>query len=254
MFVYKISNTVNNKVYIGQTIRPIEQRFKRHLCDAEKLDTHFARAIRKYGKDKFYIELIDTASTQNELNLKEQYWIRQYNSVNSDYGYNETNALTKCGGNTYQSKTTQEMSIIEDKIRQSKIGDKNPNARAIKCFNINTNEELVFETVRACQEYFHERNHRFVTTRVMEQVSGLYRNEWKIAYADSEYPHYHRARQKFGVRLLAVDRLLNTTKIFDSMRHAARELQIDYNKIAKQIRELKNTTFQIDNYEFTVLN
>ena len=89
----------------------------------------FAYKIKKICKDKFYIELIDTASTQDELNLKEQYWIRQYNSVNSDYGYNETDALTKCGGNTYQSKTTQEMSIIEGKIRQSKIGDKNPKAR-----------------------------------------------------------------------------------------------------------------------------
>lgn len=34
MFVYKITNNVNDKVYIGQSIRPIEDRFKRHLCDA----------------------------------------------------------------------------------------------------------------------------------------------------------------------------------------------------------------------------
>ena len=55
MWIYKITNIQNKKMYIGQTIRPIEERFKRHLNDAIKgnLDTHFARAIRKYGR-KFY--------------------------------------------------------------------------------------------------------------------------------------------------------------------------------------------------------
>ena len=74
MWIYKITNIQNNKVYIGQTIRPIKQRFHRHLNDALNniLDTHFARAIRKYGKDSFIIEEIDTAQTQDELNKKEQ--------------------------------------------------------------------------------------------------------------------------------------------------------------------------------------
>ena len=72
MWIYKITNIQNNKVYIGQTIRPINDRFRRHINDALNniLDTHFARAIRKYGKDSFIIEEIDCASTQDELNKK----------------------------------------------------------------------------------------------------------------------------------------------------------------------------------------
>ena len=105
MWIYKIINIQNNKVYIGQSIRPINQRFQRHINDSLNniLDTHFARAIRKYGKENFIIEEIDTANTQEELNEKEQYWIKYYNSVTN--GYNETDAISKCGGNTYQSKT-----------------------------------------------------------------------------------------------------------------------------------------------------
>ena len=53
------------------------------------------------------IKEIDTANTQEELNEKEQYWIKYYNSVID--GYNETDAISKCGGNTYQSKTEKEM-------------------------------------------------------------------------------------------------------------------------------------------------
>ena len=95
MWIYKITNIQNNKVYIGQTIRPIQDRFNRHINDAINniIDTHFARAIRKYGKENFIIEEIDTATTQEELTEKEKYWIQYYNAVNE--GYNETDATNK---------------------------------------------------------------------------------------------------------------------------------------------------------------
>ena len=65
MWIYKITNIQNNKVYIGQSIRPVNQRFRRHINDAinNKLDTYFARAIRKYGKDNFYIKIISNLLT-----------------------------------------------------------------------------------------------------------------------------------------------------------------------------------------------
>ena len=143
--IYIITNIQNNKVYIGQTIRPVEYRFNRHISDAlnNKLDTHFARAIRKYGPQSFKLQVIDNAETQDELNKKEQYWIRFYDSVNQ--GYNETDAISKCGGNTYKSKTPEEMKKISDKIRQSKLGGKNPHSTKVKCKNINTNEEYHFD-------------------------------------------------------------------------------------------------------------
>ena len=117
MWIYKITNIQNNKIYIGQTIRPIKDRFNRHMTDAlnNVIDTHFARAIRKYGRDSFVYEEIDTAQNQNELNQKEQYWINYYNSI--EYGYNETDALYKCGGNTYKSKTEDELEVIKEKLR-----------------------------------------------------------------------------------------------------------------------------------------
>ena len=118
--------------------------------------------------------------------MKEQYWIRYYDSVNT--GYNETDAIFKCGGNTYQSKTPEEMSIIGDKIRQTKVGSKNPNSKSVKCRNINTGETLFFDTVEACRAYFGEKHHRFITTRVLHQTRGLYRGEWDIVYqTDSFY-------------------------------------------------------------------
>jgi len=201
MFIYKITNKVNGKVYIGQSIRPIEQRFQRHINDAVNniLDTHFARAIRKYGKENFYVELVETCKNQTELNLREQYWIRKYDSINN--GYNETDATSKCGGNTYLSKTEDEMSIISEKISKSKMGSKNPHSRSVKVLNIVTNEEKVFDTVTDCQKFFNENTHRFITTRVTGQTKSLYKNEWKIAYAEDEYREFsigvHRERTRW---------------------------------------------------------
>ena len=185
MWIYKITNIQNNKVYIGQTIRPIEQRFKRHINDALNniLDTHFARAIRKYGKENFTIEQIDTAQTQEELNQKEQYWIQYYNSVNE--GYNETDAVSKCGGNTYQSKTEEEMEVIKNKIRQTKLGDKNPMARKIKRTNIITNAVDIFDTIISCAKACGIQNGKTsITNRLNGQIKSPYKKTWIFEYYD----------------------------------------------------------------------
>ena len=183
MWIYKITNIQNNKVYIGQTIRPIEQRFHRNLNDALNniLDTHFARAIREYGPDAFIAEIIDSADTQEELNKKEQYWIQYYNSVED--GYNETDAISKCGGNTYQSKTEEEMEVIKEKIRQTKLGNKNPMARKIKRINIITNEIDIFDTVISCAQTCGIKNGKTsITTRLNGQIKSPYKNTWIFEY------------------------------------------------------------------------
>lgn len=186
MYIYKITNIQNNKVYIGQTIRPIEQRFRRHINDALncKLNTHFARAIRKYGKDNFKIEIIDTASSQDELNEKEQYWIKFYNSVID--GYNETDAISKCGGNTYQSKTEEELKEISNKIRQTKIGKKNPMARRIKRINVITNEVDYFDTIISCAKACGIKSGKTsITERLNGQRTTPLHKTWLFEYCDN---------------------------------------------------------------------
>ena len=185
MWIYKITNIQNNKVYIGQTIRPIKDRFHRHINDAMNniLDTHFARAIRKYGKDNFIIEEIDFANNQNELNKKEQYWIRYYDSIYS--GYNETDAISKCGGNTYLSKTEEEMDVIKEKIRQTKLGNKNPMAKKIKRINIITNEIDIFDTIISCAQACGIKNGKTsITTRLNGGIKSPFKKQWIFEYYD----------------------------------------------------------------------
>lgn len=89
--IYKISNRVNGKVYIGQTIQPLKSRKKDHLNCIEKL-SHLVlyKAFKKYGKDNFLWEEIDHADTKEELDTKEKHYIAFFNAMNKRHGYNMT--------------------------------------------------------------------------------------------------------------------------------------------------------------------
>jgi len=92
MFIYKITNIINKKVYIGKTIGSVEKRWQRHVRYSKNpkyCKTKIANTINKNGIQNFKIETIDTALTLCELNEKEIYWICKYNSFID--GYNLTN-------------------------------------------------------------------------------------------------------------------------------------------------------------------
>lgn len=253
MFIYKISNKINDKVYIGQTIRPIEDRFKRHINDAINniLNTHFARAIRKYGKENFYIEMIDSAETQDELNLKEQYWIRYFNSVNN--GYNETDALFKCGGNTYASKSKDEIDKISKKIKVSKLGGNNPKARRIKCKNINTNQELHFNSASECKKYFNETNHNFVIRRCMKSVRSPYKQEWLIAYEENDYD-FANQQKRTRTHISVFDMTTNETKNFSTYASAEKYYGLNNRELSKRTHIIGECFLIRDRYKITILN
>ena len=89
-FIYKITNKVNGKSYIGQTIQNVKERFYQHCatkCSQAVLNMVIHKAITKYGKSNFTIEVIEEVESTN-LNDRERYWIKYYNSYNN--GYNST--------------------------------------------------------------------------------------------------------------------------------------------------------------------
>jgi len=105
-FIYLAINFKNGKVWVGQTVRkrwkknkiPIEERWKEHIQEAKRtkfgqqrpISSLLNKAINKYGAKAFKLKQIDTAQNQKELDKKEKYWIKKYDSMNSKKGYNMT--------------------------------------------------------------------------------------------------------------------------------------------------------------------
>lgn len=108
--VYMHTNIINGKKYIGQTCRKPEQRwghngsgYLRKYKDRRYNQPLFAHAILKYGWDNFTHEIIEDNLTKKEADKLEKKLIKQYNTTDSDYGYN----ISKGGSCNHMNETTK---------------------------------------------------------------------------------------------------------------------------------------------------
>lgn len=105
--IYIIRNTINSKVYIGQTKVSLKLRFQNHLSAARNgKDYVIGKAIRKYGEENFYIELLEECTIE-ELNERERYWISYFNSTDNKFGYN-----ISIGGNVIRTTKKLDSNLI----------------------------------------------------------------------------------------------------------------------------------------------
>lgn len=85
--IYKHTNKVNGKSYVGQTVYSMEKRWREHCSFANKNRTcYFYRAIVKHGKDAFEHEILEDNIPQDKLNEREIFYIEKYGTF--DNGYN----------------------------------------------------------------------------------------------------------------------------------------------------------------------
>ena len=96
-YIYKITNIINSKAYIGKTVGTIANRWKEHCREAKQNRSNnrpLYMAIRKYGIDYFTIEQVEECSVE-KLSDQEKYWINVFDTYHN--GYNAT-----CGGDGSQ--------------------------------------------------------------------------------------------------------------------------------------------------------
>lgn len=111
-FIYKITNTVNGKIYIGKTSN-IDSRWRYHKYAYPTKNTHLYRSMRKYGFDKFRIDVIEKV-TESRVNEIEQYWIAKLKTTDSSIGYNIHHGGT--GGNSFANKSEEQIRTYCKKI------------------------------------------------------------------------------------------------------------------------------------------
>ena len=122
MIIYKVTNKVNGKMYIGLTTQKLRYRRCQHrYCAYGKNEpSYFYCAIRKHGWNSFEWEVIDKATNIEELKEKEKYWITYYQSTNRGIGYN----LSQGGDGNVGYKHTKEAKkkLSEAHLRRSALG------------------------------------------------------------------------------------------------------------------------------------
>jgi hypothetical protein len=124
--IYCIKNTVNGKLYIGQTVRDKKSRWNSHVCDAmsgrDSMPLH--SAIRKYGKENFTLRTIATCGSEN-LDWLECVFIALYGTQNRDKGYNRT-----MGGDGLKNPSAEVRKKMADAKRGKQMNKWNESARA----------------------------------------------------------------------------------------------------------------------------
>lgn len=109
MIIYKTTNLVNGKIYIGKDSKN----------DPEYLGSglYLINAIKKYGKENFFKEILETCNSEIDLNEREKYWISIYNSKDRSVGYNLAEGGS--GGNTRSGFTESELNEYKVKMSES---------------------------------------------------------------------------------------------------------------------------------------
>lgn len=139
MIIYKTTNLINNKIYIGQDSKNNPNYYGGGL--------KIKYAIKKYGKQNFQKTILEYCDSYELLNSREQYWILTYNSINPSIGYNidvggngpidrqrwlENKKLNRKGGMSKGYKWKNE-SPLKGKVRENGtpwlVGDNNPAKR-----------------------------------------------------------------------------------------------------------------------------
>lgn len=257
MIVYKATNKINNKVYIGITTKTLEHRKRIHIRDSKTKNTYFYRALRKYGENNFEWEIIDSAETMEELEELERYYINLYDSFNNKKkGYNSTSG----GHNLYEitdeerhnrSKrakgknnpmygvespmkgkhfTEEHKSKISNALKKSYrphvVGGSNPSAK--KVINLDTKE--IFETLTDASKKYG------ISRQMIGKVCNGHNKTakgFRWAFIEDGIVKYDElCKNKNKCKIKVTHKITGETYIFKSIRSCAKQLKLNREAIS----------------------
>lgn len=201
--IYYIKNIINNKYYIGQSVDIYTRwRHERNALNSKSnaWNIHLQRAWKKYGEDNFEFFIVEECN-KDELNIRETYWIKYYNSFYD--GYNMTYGGD---GGTVGYKHTEEAKKKMSETKKNTISPmKNP--------------DVVLKTVESRKWYRHSED-------VKKKISDAWTEDMKL---DAANRLSNRNKDTKSIPVLCIE----TGMIYDSAREAERITGISQATISK---------------------
>lgn len=222
-----IKNKINNKIYFGQTVNSFNRRYSNSDLCLKTHNEHLNNAINKYGIKNFQIDKeFDVAYSKEELDDLEDMYIKIYNTINSDFGYNK-----KLGGGNGRP-TEETLKKLSESHIGINVGAEHP--RAKKVVLINTGE--VFETMTQASDKYNLSTSKISSCCSKKRYScGTTTNGMKMVwrYYD-EYIHMTKEEIDFIINYATLKNkhngiynptskkvvCLTTLEIFECMKHA----------------------------------
>lgn len=223
--VYKITNTINGKIYVGQTTN-FYRRKKEHISRLKNnrhFNQHLQFAWNCYGEDTFQFDILEECS-MNELNEKESYWIKILNTACKDYGYN-------ISGQPYN--------ISNRNLKR------NNNAAKIICLNNMCIYSSMFEVdesnLNATHAGIRASIRKHATSGMLDGVPCVWMkyDTFKNSTIEEIQDIFHTAIYKIEHKNDNISKkvvLLNTREVFDSITQAGLKYGVDNSTIAKCCR------------------
>lgn len=237
--IYLIRNKINNKMYIGQTIKEkgfngrycckgigMERVYKYHLKCKETNNNSFNKylfnSIEKYGFDAFEVnEVFDIAFSQEELNIKEECWILYYDSFNNGYNF------TVGGGGT--------------KGHRALKGSDNPTSRKVVQLDLEGNYIKTWDYMtQACDILGVDKTGMIRSCNDKHYSSGgflwVYFNEY-----DKNIKYEHISKRQYKKEVYKLNKNYEIVEKYESSKEASRINNINHVSISRCCTGMRKT-------------
>ena len=159
--IYKITNSRNGKVYVGQTTKTLKQRLTQHFYAARETvrQKNFYEDILKYGTDSFSIELIEECPDE-AADVVESYWIYKLDTINSGY-----NSCLSYGKNSFSAKSVPSEKYLKQ-LNKNKIP-----LKAIDQFTLEGEYIRTFSSAREAEIFLFGNGHKAGRVSFIQQAA-----------------------------------------------------------------------------------
>lgn len=252
--IYMFTNKVNNKKYIGQTISE-KNRYYSHFYNGAKECQYFHAAISKYGKDNFDYEVLyrselfeDTKENKRlikkTLNDKEQFFIKKYNTVDREKGYNITIGGDGTPGHKVSNNHKQKLHNLyigtHYESKQKGIHRDNLNAVKANLRKINYYKHGVFmkqyESLKECYDDLKDEISSASIQRLLHNRGG------KTLASVYKFEHVDKTKIKCTKKIYQFNEDYKVIKIWNSIHACVKTKQ--YTELAIKMAIKNNTIYE----------